>query len=610
MRLGSSALARSSKRSSRVRPCLSVANRDWTRCIRPGSTGSGRSSPSARAPLLAMTLKATVPTRAGAASGKTTGVPPPGSTLNACGGTCAARPKAGARFSPVAGSVISSVTSPASGAVPALLTMTRRSALSPSRKNRGRYGRTMRSLTVFVSASSVPPARSRVTPWTKTRQLVTESGTTNSIVAVPSAPVEQVRLPEGRLGEIRPQLRARGLAGRGSRRRLPGLALGLLAPRHLVHAGLSGHGWHRCLRALGHDRAQHAADDPAEDPAAPSRPADAVAAEREERGRLEGRIAGELRPAPFFFEQSLGLAEPGLPLKRAHPVGIESQQARRVVRCEQVQAPVVHVGQELGRAFLGRRPLGRLDRDAPGLAAARGELVAEGREREPELLVVPRHEDRGLAAHELVIAQGRDPDAEAAPQVLADRDLDVGAVFAGFEPATLPEVAAAEGLEKKRLAGPAGGDEERGLAADRDARLLRPHDERQLEVRLGVAGDQEVEGLAANGPEIVFCFVDEAIGPGLGRRHGDDPGAEGVVFDLADRGRRVLSAFFPEAEDLLVRGEALPARPHPVAGRRRIGRAIGAWPGRHRLVGRKERRLRARAGGPCARTRGPAWARH
>ena len=138
-----------------------------------------------------MTLKATVPTRAGAASGKTTGVPPPASTLNARAGTTAGSPNAGARFSPVTGSVISSVTSPVSAAVPALLTMTRRSAVSPSRKKRGRYGRTMRSLTLFASASSVPPSRSRVTPWTKTRQLVTESGTVNSIVAVPSAPVSR-----------------------------------------------------------------------------------------------------------------------------------------------------------------------------------------------------------------------------------------------------------------------------------------------------------------------------------------------------------------------------------------------------------------------------------
>ena len=49
----------------------------------------------------------------------------------------------------------------------------------------------MRSLTDLASASRVPPARSRVTPWTKTFQAVTESGTVNSMVAVPSAPVRR-----------------------------------------------------------------------------------------------------------------------------------------------------------------------------------------------------------------------------------------------------------------------------------------------------------------------------------------------------------------------------------------------------------------------------------
>ncbi len=119
-------------------PSLSVANRDCTRCIRPGSTGSGRSSPSDRAPDFATTLNATVPTRAGAASGNVTALPPPALTVKDRGSTLAGSPKAGARFSPVAGSVISSVTSPAASFSPALLTMTRSSARSPSRKKRGR----------------------------------------------------------------------------------------------------------------------------------------------------------------------------------------------------------------------------------------------------------------------------------------------------------------------------------------------------------------------------------------------------------------------------------------------------------------------------------------
>ena len=138
MRVGSSVFARSANFNSRVPPSLSVANRDWTRCIRPGRTGSGLSSPSPNAPALAVTLKATVPTRAGAASGNVTALAPPALTLNAWAGTLAGRPNAGAKFSLVAGSKISSETSPVNSFFPALLTMTLSSARSPSRKNRGR----------------------------------------------------------------------------------------------------------------------------------------------------------------------------------------------------------------------------------------------------------------------------------------------------------------------------------------------------------------------------------------------------------------------------------------------------------------------------------------
>ncbi len=49
----------------------------------------------------------------------------------------------------------------------------------------------MRSLTVFVSASTDPPRRSFVTAWTKTLHDVTESGTVNSIDAEPSGPVRR-----------------------------------------------------------------------------------------------------------------------------------------------------------------------------------------------------------------------------------------------------------------------------------------------------------------------------------------------------------------------------------------------------------------------------------
>ena len=108
------------------------------------------------------------------------------------------------------------------------------------------------------------------------------------------------------------------------------------------------------------------------------------------------------------------------------------------MRGEKVEAPVVHVGQELGRALFRRLPRRRLDRDAPGLAAAGRELVAERSEGYPQLLAVPRDEDRGLFAHELMVADGRDPGPEPASQVLRYRDLNDAAVLAGFDPAALP----------------------------------------------------------------------------------------------------------------------------------------------------------------------------
>ena len=60
-----------------------VTNRDWARCMRPGSTGSGRSSPSLKPSERAMTLKAMAPTRAGVVMGKERLVPPPAATSKA-----------------------------------------------------------------------------------------------------------------------------------------------------------------------------------------------------------------------------------------------------------------------------------------------------------------------------------------------------------------------------------------------------------------------------------------------------------------------------------------------------------------------------------------------
>ena len=76
------------------------------------------------------------------------------------------------------------------------------------------------------------------------------------------------------------------------------------------------------------------------------------------------------------------------------------------------------------------------------------------------------------SAHELVVAEGRDAGAEAAPQLFRDRDLHDAAVLAGVDPAALPELAAPERFEEQGLAAPAAVNEEAGGLADADGRLL------------------------------------------------------------------------------------------------------------------------------------------
>ena len=100
-------------------------------------------------------------------------------------------PKSASALAFVTVSRMSSVTFPDMPLSEALLTTTFSSARSPSRRKRGTYGRTINSLTLFVSFVSAPALRSFVTAWIQTFQDVTESGTVNSIEADPSGPVSR-----------------------------------------------------------------------------------------------------------------------------------------------------------------------------------------------------------------------------------------------------------------------------------------------------------------------------------------------------------------------------------------------------------------------------------
>src|SRR5262249_867336 len=191
IREASSAFARSSKVRVLFEPSLRLTNRDWTRCIRPGRTGTGRSSPSEAPPDTAGTVKAYGPTPRGAASANATSAPPPASAEKAAEVPPAGRPKSEETFALESVSRISIVTRPDIFAAEALLTTTLSCARSASRRNRGTYGRTIRSLTLWASFSTEPAFRSRVTAWTQTFQDVTESGTVNSIAADPEESVRR-----------------------------------------------------------------------------------------------------------------------------------------------------------------------------------------------------------------------------------------------------------------------------------------------------------------------------------------------------------------------------------------------------------------------------------
>ncbi len=307
----------------------------------------------------------------------------------------------------------------------------------------------MRSLTVRASFSSRPPMRSWVTPWTNTRQEVTESGTVNSTAAEPSAPVRRCGCQKA----VSEKFERRGTAASWpasvslflGRLVLPGL---LDRARH-VHYGALFLGQ---ARRRGHPLGPHPADD-APDHAAPDpRAADAVAAEVHEPGGPEGRKAGDLDPARILGEGLGREAERGVPGGGSRARRIKAHHVRRMMRSEKVEAPVVHVGQELGGALERRLPAGQPDRDAPGFLAARRQLVPERGERQLELLVVPGHEHARFLGHELVIPERREARPESAPEVLRDGDLQDARVPSRVEPAALPDLAR-RGRSRKGRAG-------------------------------------------------------------------------------------------------------------------------------------------------------------
>ncbi len=302
---------------------------------------------------------------------------------------------------------------------------------------------------------------------------------------------------------------------------------------------------------------------------------------------LEHGVRRNRRPARVIVERLRSQAEGLVPSDRPRPIGIEARYPGRNVRGEEIEAPIVHVSQELGGALDGGLAVRGLDRDPPCLPASGNELVAEGREGQSQLFVVPRDEDAGRFADELMVPEQGNARAESAAQVLRHRDFEKAAVLSGREPTAFPRHPAPERLEEQGLAGETAVKEEARGPSDGDRGGFRDEEKRQADRRLS-AGDKKVQALAAGRAEIVLRFVDETISSGLERLNGDRGPAVGAVFRGSAGG---LVSLLPEAEDLFRDEGRFPAGPQAVPGgpeRRVSGRDGRLGNG---LVGGKECRL-------------------
>ena len=179
---------------------------------------------------------------------------------------------------------------------------------------------------------------------------------------------------------------------------------------------------------------------------------------------------------------------------------------------EDVEAAVVHVGQELGGSQDGRLSGRRFYVHAPSLPSAGSELIPKGGEGNLQLFVIPGNKYVRLFGHKLVVLERRHADAEPAAQLFADGDLHDFAVLSGGDPAPLPGVPAFEGFEKEGLSFPAAVEEEAGGLADANGRLFGGEDEGEPNRGLSL-GDQEIQSLPTDGTEVVFGLVEETVGP-------------------------------------------------------------------------------------------------
>ncbi len=224
----------------------------------------------------------------------------------------------------------------------------------------------------------------------------------NSIAAEPSAPVSSCGCQKA----VSAKFARRATAAGSSLAASPVTAIVSATPRLVRHA-LRCRRRSRCRhRAFGHHR--HHGDATLLHSA--HRPTAAAAGATDPPGRdLDEGVARKLVHRSPLHPRFVALPErtDGPEIRRERRKvsagGEQAQRARRCERGEEIEAPVVHRGQELRRAGLDRSALGVLHGDAERLARSGRQPVAEGRELDRELLVLPRHLERGALGDELVV---------------------------------------------------------------------------------------------------------------------------------------------------------------------------------------------------------------
>ena len=345
----------------------------------------------------------------------------------------------------------------------------------------GTHHEILEALRLFLQASSIEAARHGVHPDVPRGDRVGHGEfEARGAVRVGS----ELRLPERGLGELAAQLH---LWLHNNRRGILPFPFILVKRIHFCDSrALDGHA------ALTAEAANSAvlAKCGAAGGETPARPSYAVTVVKLQAVGDERMIVGQ-RHQVIHQRPGLALPKVGRQVREGRPCGIDRDRVGRVVRGENVQALVIHVREQLGRASLHVRAGRALDAHAPGLLRSGAQLVAESGKLQFELLVVPRHKNGDVETHQLIVAQYGEPGAEPAAIGFLYRYLDERGVPPGDQAPALDEPSVAPQLEEDHLVRESRMGQESRLFADCQRGLFR-HEQRRQRKRCLLPRNDEV----------------------------------------------------------------------------------------------------------------------